>query len=56
MLKNEYLAMDLIAERNKVFDWLPTEVKTIFQKKKKIIQLDFPVLHYPKKSHEFKFR
>lgn len=49
MLKNEYLEMDLIAERNKVFDWLPTEVKDYFQKKKKIIQLDFPVLQYPKK-------
>ena len=49
MLKNEYLQMDLIAERNKVFDWLPTEVKDYFPKEEKIIQLDFPVLQYPKK-------
>jgi hypothetical protein len=49
MLKNEYVEMDLIAERNKVFDWLPTEVKDFFPKEEKIIQLDFPVLQYPKK-------
>ena len=49
MLKNEVPNMDLIAERNKVFDWLPTEVKEYFPKEEKIIQLDFPVLHYPKK-------
>ena len=49
MLKNEYLQMDLIAERNKVFDWLPTEVKDYFPKEEKIIQLEFPVLQYPKK-------
>ena len=49
MLKNEYLQMDLIAERKKVFDWLPTEVKDYFLKEEKIIQFDFPVLQYPKK-------
>ena len=49
MLKNEVPNMDLIAERNKVFDWLPTEVKEYFPKEEKIIQLDFPVLQYPKK-------
>jgi len=49
MLKNEVPNMDLIAERNKVFDWLPTEVKQYFEKEEKIIQLDFPVLQYPKK-------
>lgn len=49
MLKNEVPNMDLIAERNKVFDWLPTEVKDYFPKDEKIIQLDFPVLQYPKK-------
>lgn len=49
MLKNEVPNMDLIAERNKVFDWLPTEVKDYFPKEEKIIQLDFPVLQYPKK-------
>ncbi|MBE9575377.1 DUF2797 domain-containing protein [Flavobacterium proteolyticum] len=49
MLKNEVPNMDLISERNKVFDWLPTEVKDYFPKDEKIIQLDFPVLQYPKK-------
>ena len=49
MLKNEVPNMDLISERNKVFDWLPNEVKDYFPKEEKIIQLDFPVLQYPKK-------
>ena len=49
MLKNEVPNMDLISERNKVFDWLPTEVQDYFPKEEKIIQLDFPVLQYPKK-------
>lgn len=49
MLKNEVPNTDLIAERNKVFDWLPNEVKDYFPKDEKIIQLDFPVLNYPKK-------
>ena len=49
MLKNEVPNMDLISERNKVLDWLPSEVKDYFQKEEKIIQLDFPVLQYPKK-------
>ena len=49
MLKNEVPNMDLIAERNKVFDWLPNEVKDYFPKEEKIIQMDFPVLQYPKK-------
>ena len=49
MLKNEVPNMDLISERNKVFDWLPTEVKDYFPKEEKIIQFDFPVLQYPKK-------
>lgn len=49
MLKNEVPNMDLIAERNKVFDWLPIEVKDYFPIEEKIIQLDFPVLHYPKR-------
>ncbi len=49
MLQNEMPNLDLITERNKVFDWLPTEVKDYFPKEEKIIQLDFPVLQYPKK-------
>ena len=49
MLKNEVPNMDLITERNKVFDWLPNEVKDYFPKEEKIIQMDFPVVHYPTK-------
>ena len=49
MLKNEVPNMDLITERNKVFDLLPMEIKDFFPKEEKIIQLDFPVLQYPKK-------
>ena len=49
MLKNEVPNRDLISERNKVFDWLPNEVKDYFPKEEKIIQLDFPVLQYPSK-------
>ncbi|MQP25348.1 DUF2797 domain-containing protein [Flavobacterium sp. LMO8] len=49
MVQNEYLEVDLNNERNKVFDWLPNEVKDYFPKEEKIIQLDFPVLQYPKK-------
>ena len=49
MLKNEVPNMDLISERNKVLDWLPNEVKDYFPNEEKIIQLDFPVLQYPKK-------
>jgi hypothetical protein len=49
MLKNEVPNMDLITERNKVFDLLPKEVKDYFPKDEKIIQLNFPVLQYPAK-------
>lgn len=49
MLKNEVTHFDLIAERNKVFDWLPNEVKDYFSKEEKIIPMYFPVLHYPQK-------
>jgi hypothetical protein len=49
MLKNEVPNMDLITERNKVFDLLPKEVKDFFPKEAKIIQLNFPVLQYPAK-------
>ena len=49
MLRNEVNHFDLIAERNKVFDLLPNEIKEYFPKEEKIIQLDFPVLQYPKK-------
>ena len=49
MLKNEYLNADLVAERNKVYDWLPQEVKPYFSTVENIISLDFPVVHYPSK-------
>jgi hypothetical protein len=49
MLKNEYLNTDLVAERSKVYDWLPQEVKPYFSTVEKIMPLDFPVVHYPSK-------
>lgn len=49
MLKNEVNHFDLIAERNRVFDLLPNEIKDYFPKEEKIIELNFPVLQYPKK-------
>lgn len=49
MLKNEVLQADLIAERNKTYDWLPNEVQQHFSKEANLYHLEFPVLHYPKK-------
>lgn len=49
MLKNEVPQEDLYLERNKVFDWLPDEVKVYFPKVEQIVEMNFPVLHYPKK-------
>ena len=49
MLKNDVPNVDLLLERNKAFEWLPNEVKEYFPKEEKIIQMDFPVLQYPKK-------
>lgn len=49
MLKNEVLQADLIAERNKTYDWLPKEVQQHFAEEAKLYELEFPVLHYPKK-------
>ena len=47
--------MDLISERNKVFDWLPTEVKDYFPKKKNH-STRFSSVAISKESNEFKFR
>ena len=49
MLTNDVPNIDLLAERNKAFEWLPNEVKDYFPKEEIITQLDFPVLQYPKK-------
>ncbi len=49
MLKNEYTPVDLKAERNKVLDWLPNEVKPHFSSEATLYQLEYPVLAYPKK-------
>lgn len=49
MLKNEILPVDLTSERNKVFDWLPNEVKPHFASEATLYQLNYPVLEYPKK-------
>jgi hypothetical protein len=49
MLKNEVLPVDLIAERQKTYDWLPEEVKPYFETDQQVLDLHYPVLHYPKK-------
>ncbi len=49
MLKNEVLPVDLQAERQKTIDWIPDEVKPYFATQERIYDLEFPVLHYPKK-------
>jgi len=49
MLKNEVLPVDLLAERKKTYDWLPDEVKQHFAVEQQVLDLHYPVLHYPKK-------
>lgn len=49
MLKNEVVPADLFAERNKAADWLPSEVRQHFATESQILDLHYPVLHYPKK-------
>jgi hypothetical protein len=49
MLKNEILPVDLILERQKTFDWLPDEVKPHFAVDEQVLDLHYPVVHYPKK-------
>ncbi|WP_130735437.1 DUF2797 domain-containing protein [Flavobacterium sp. J27] len=49
MLKNEVIPADLQAERQKTKDWIPKEVLPYFAEQEKIYDLEFPVLHYPKK-------
>ena len=49
MLKNEIGSADLLAERKKTFDWIPKETQQYFASDAKVLDLDFPVLQYPKK-------
>ena len=50
MLKNEVPEVDLIAERLKVENLIPSEVKDYFhQQKGTLYEMHFPVLQYPKK-------
>lgn len=49
MLKNEVLPVDLLVERQKTFDWLPDEVKPHFAVDQQVLDLHYPVVHYPKK-------
>ena len=50
MLKNEVPEVDLIAERLKLENLIPPEVKEYFyQQKEDLYQMHFPVLQYPKK-------
>ena len=50
MLKNEYELVDLIAERSKLENLIPAEVKEYFYATKEdLYEMHFPVLEYPKK-------
>lgn len=50
MLKNEVPEVDLLAERLKLENLIPPEVKEYFyQQKGEVYQMHFPVLQYPKK-------
>lgn len=50
MLKNEIASADLIAEKSKLYNSLPNEVKPYFAiENEDLYQLHFPVLQYPKK-------
>jgi len=49
MLKNEVAPSDLLAERNKAADWLPSEVRQHFATEAAVYDLHYPVLQYPKK-------
>ncbi|MCF8322381.1 MAG: DUF2797 domain-containing protein [Flavobacterium sp.] len=50
MLQNDVEPIDLIAERMKVENWIPNEVKDYFYtEKNELYEMHFPVLTYPKK-------
>ena len=49
MLKNDVPQVDLLAERLKAEQWLPTEPQLFFMPKVELLDLHYPVLEYPKK-------
>ncbi|CAM3667651.1 DUF2797 domain-containing protein [Flavobacterium gelidilacus] len=49
MLKNDVPQVDLLAERLKAEQWLPTEAKPFFMPKVELLDLHYPVLEYPTK-------
>jgi len=50
MLTNDYKSVDLISERLKLENLIPSEVKDFFHNTKvDLYQMNFPVLEYPKK-------
>ena len=50
MLKNDFEAVDLVAERKKTELLIPSEVQDYFYQTPEVLyQMDFPVLEYPKK-------
>lgn len=49
MLKNEVSHADLTLEKQKLFDWLPEEVKPYFITENQEYKLEYPVVHYPTK-------
>jgi hypothetical protein len=49
MLKNDVPQVDLLAERLKAEQWLPTEAQPFFMPKVELLDLHYPVLEYPKK-------
>tara|TARA_B110000503_G_C7147022_1_gene413484 strand:- start:351 stop:1142 length:792 start_codon:yes stop_codon:yes gene_type:complete len=49
MLKNDVPQVDLLAERLKAAQWLPTEAKPFFMPKVELLDLHYPVLEYPTK-------
>lgn len=49
MLKNEISPADLPAEKQKLFDWLPDEVKPYFLQEDQDYLLNYPVHQYPVK-------
>lgn len=52
MLQNEVLTLDLIAEKTRVYDFLPEEAKPHYnQDLDEHVVLNYPVLEHPKKVH-----
>jgi len=49
MLKNEISPADLPAEKQKLFDWLPNEVKPYFLEEDQDYLINYPVQQYPVK-------